>query len=255
MIAFRDLAQMRATLIALSSQEEGYGGESVSHARHILLEPMKHMREETADLPLSSVVRGMMERAFSDIENEDGITIDVAASQIQMITNAILEDLLDAWFLMIPSNRREFYLQTRPPFGQAVEQAFPDAIEDIAAASRCLAYDEWTAAVFHMMRATEVALRQLARRLRIRGVVVKEWSRLLQDIEKAVAAKRQQRRTAKRDRAVQYYSEAQASIGGFKDAWRNHVMHRRDAKYDERDAMRIWEHVKALMEQLAEKPS
>ena len=48
-------------------------------------------------------------------------------------------------------------------FGKAVADAFPTARDDIREAGNCLAADCATAAIFHLMRAAEVALRALAR--------------------------------------------------------------------------------------------
>jgi hypothetical protein len=50
---------------------------------------------------------------------------------------------------MIPAERRHLHEQRRPAFGDAVASVFPGATDDIADAARCIALDEWTAAVFH----------------------------------------------------------------------------------------------------------
>lgn len=52
-----------------------------------------------------------------------------------------------------------------PLFGPGVEDAFPDAAYDIAEAGKCMAMARWTAAVFHSMRATELAATTLAVKL------------------------------------------------------------------------------------------
>jgi hypothetical protein len=100
------------------------------------------------------------------------------------------------------------------------------------------------------MRAAELALRLLARRLRVKKIEIKEWATLLDDLDKALAAMRQQKRTAARDRKLQYYSEARAQFGVFKDAWRNHVMHSHKT-YDEREVIAIYGGVRSFMDILA----
>lgn len=52
-----------------------------------------------------------------------------------------------------------------PLFGDAVADAFPDASYDISEAGKCMAMARWTAAVFHLMRATETAATTLAVKL------------------------------------------------------------------------------------------
>ena len=50
------------------------------------------------------------------------------------------------------------------------------------------------------------------------------------------------------------YSQAAASFGVMKDAWRNHTMHVR-AKYTEEEAGQIFDAVKAFMQKLSERLS
>src|SRR6266571_6806525 len=52
-------------------------------------------------------------------------------------------------------------------FGPAVAKKFKNAATDIAKAGNCLALQEPTACVFHLMRAMEVAVRRLSKRLGI----------------------------------------------------------------------------------------
>jgi len=201
-------------------------------------------------LPLSPLLRVKIERLTKRMQTMGSrLTITQAESLLKELHNDLVIDLANSLFLTIPFDQAEFYVQSQPLFGQEVGDAFPDADADIAAAGRCLALEEWTAAVFHLMRASEVALRLLARRLRIRKTEIKEWATLLQDIDRVLIQLRQRRRTSKRDRNLQYYSQARSSFAAFKDAWRNHVMHSR-VEYDKKEAMKIYEHVKALMQQL-----
>ena len=165
------------------------------------------------------------------------------------LLNDIIAEMASPYFLMIPAERREMFEQKRPLFGEEVAHQFPASAGDIAAAGRCLALDEWTAAVFHLMRSVEAALHLLARRMSIKRVDIKDWALILVNIDAALASMRQQKRTPARDRKLQYFSEARAHFGIFKDAWRNHVMHSR-TNYDERQAISIYNSVHSLMQQL-----
>ena len=61
-------------------------------------------------------------------------------------------------YFQIGSEFKKYFSPDSVPFGNAVFESFRDARDDIAAASRCLAFDESNACVFHLMRALERAL-------------------------------------------------------------------------------------------------
>lgn len=201
-----------------------------------------------AQLPFSYSLREEYERFKITLGNStDPKELSILSDNLMQ---NLIAELTSKVFLVIPEEHAEFYRQSEPPFGETVASVFSEAEYDIRHASRCIALNEWTATVFYLMRAVELALQALAERLKIKDVNIKEWAKLLQDIDRVLLAMRQKRRTAKRDSALQFYSQARASIAGFNEAWRKHVMHSR-GKYDEDEAVTIYQHVKALMQQLA----
>jgi hypothetical protein len=68
----------------------------------------------------------------------------------------------------------------KAPFGDAVANKFKRAIDEIENAGNCLALRQPTACVFHLMRAMEIAVRQLGRRLNINITPQTTW-RLMTD--------------------------------------------------------------------------
>jgi HEPN domain-containing protein len=252
----RDLAFEVSALGWWVADIEHHGGErtiaSLSYdVRAGMIKALNQLVENPDEMPLSRRIRFKIERLKNRVENEDDpITASQAMALLQELHNDITAELATPYFLMIPEEKRPLYEQPHSLFGEKVALAFTDASFDIAAAGRLFALDEWTACVFHLMRAVELALRLLARRLGIKKVDTKQWATLLDDLDKAIAAIRQQGRTPARDRKLQYYSDARAQFGVFKDAWRNHVMHSRE-KYDEREAIAIYGGVRAFMDILA----
>ncbi len=125
---------------------------------------LKNMQADLQKMPLVPATRmqfdGLMELTGKADKAELAILLRV-------FYHSILTELNSAWFLMIPEAQRELYEQNDAPFGSLIETVFPDARYDIAAASRCLALDEWTASVFHLMRVVEHGLRDMANRLKI----------------------------------------------------------------------------------------
>jgi hypothetical protein len=172
---------------------------------------------------------------------------------IQQLKALILDNLTQHYFLLIPVTRRELYEQKNPPFGSVVHSRFPEANRDIASAARCLAVDEWTAAVFHLMRVAEHGMRDLAKPLGVPCEEAQQWRHVIDGIVSAVKAMEQEKKTPERDAQLQSYSEAAQQLFFFKEAWRNHVMHAKET-YDEREAFNVYEAVKHFMQRLATLP-
>jgi HEPN domain-containing protein len=250
-ILTRDLSNEVGLLSIMGSDGQGdVAVESLPSARAAIADVLSQLLADPAEMPVSQIMRGKIERLRGRAVNDNNLTVGQAALLLKELHNDLLNELTLPYFLMIPTEWRHLYEQKQPLFGDEVEAAFPSASYDIAAAGRCIALDEWTATVFHLMRAAEHALRLLARRLKIKKVETKDWATLIDDVDKALMAMRQRKRTAARDRRLQYYSQARAHFGVFKDAWRNHVMHSH-ARYDQREAANIFSSVKSLMEELA----
>jgi len=94
------------------------------------------------------------------------LVLSVQATPI-LITCHLLRDLLPDiqlemtrhLYFLVPENRKGLYYQDdRPLFGEAVANAIPNSTVEIAEAGRCFALERWTACVFHLMRAVELAL-------------------------------------------------------------------------------------------------
>src|SRR3989304_2062984 len=112
-------------------------------------------------LPLSHGTRDHFRLMKMDLDSPSP-NIAVLMTEARSIHNGLLGDLEQHAFVRIAPNRKELYQQKEPPFGAIVEERFPDSTRDVAAASRCLALGEWTACVFHLMRALEQTLHVLA---------------------------------------------------------------------------------------------
>jgi hypothetical protein len=133
--------------------------------------------------------------------------------------------------------------------------AFPGIREDSFAATDCYALEQNTASVFHSMRVAEHGLRAIASERKVKLAKNKplEWGtwqeiiKALDDQIKNIASKRP---GSAKDGALAFYSGARADLNGFKDEYRNQVMHVR-ASYDEHQALRALSKVQAFMERLA----
>lgn len=156
------------------------------------------------------------------------------------------DELAARTLLVMPSGNVRYYEPSELLFGPQVEDAFPSSAPEIADAGRCRALGMWTACVMHLMRAVEPALNALAARYSVQPD--QNWNTALNQIEAKLRGVQQSRDGAE---AEQWASEAAVHLRGVKNAWRNHAMHGR-ARYNEDEAVKIYNSVQALMQQLAE---
>jgi hypothetical protein len=201
------------------------------------------------ELPLSAVIQQQFRRLRRAADNAEPKELVILLRELY---NNLLVELSSAWFLMIPAEKRERFEQRGPAFGESVAERFPDGAADIASASRCLALDEWTACVFHLMRCLEHGLRDLASKVGLPSDVMahENWKNAIDQIEKKIRELEAAPKSATKVETLRIYSEAASQFRWFKDAWRNHVSHSR-ANYDARDAESVWHHVKQFMQHLA----
>lgn len=178
-------------------------------------------------------------RAQKLIEHE--FSYDKVPDALRHLRTRIRDELAGTFLLHVRAADVPLY-DAEEPFGAAVARKFPKATEDISEAGKCLGLRQYTAVVFHLMRAMEVMVQRLARRLGVVNIE-KEWGKLLSDIGKAVEAMPKDR---KRDR----YSEAHALLYHVKQAWRNDTMHPKQT-YTESEARAIYAAVRLFAENLS----
>lgn len=147
-------------------------------------------------------------------------------------------------FLFIPMKDVDLY-EADELFGPEVANSFPEQAFDIAEAGNCLALNRPTAAVFHLMRVMEAAVRRLARKLRIAVPPRHMWGNILGDITKKLAAMPE--KTAKQRTKKIVWRELQAHLQAAKDAWRNPTSHT-ETKHRDGKARDIFIHVRSFMQ-------
>jgi len=156
------------------------------------------------------------------------------------------------------------YLDSRKLFGAEVCSSFPRAVADISGAGDCIAVDLNSAAVFHLMHVAEWGLRALAANVSLSEIVTDkqkgktipleygQWEKIINQLpEKIEARVNAMDHGEDRQTTQEFYWSSLSEIRGFKDAWRNHVMHtRRD--YTREDAIAVFSHVQRFMNGLAD---
>lgn len=202
-------------------------------------------------ISLSLPVKMQIERLYDRLGAVQPQDFANLAENARIVRQALLDDLSRHLFFYIPDEYRHLMEQSNRAFGDKVEVVFTDAKRDIEAAARCLALNEWTACVFHLMRVLEHGLRPMARHFNV-SFDISSWHQVIQGIENGIAGLRNKQGLQASDRdEITYYSQAASQFRYFKDAWRNHVSHSRE-HYDERDAWQIFTHVREFMQHIAE---
>ena len=189
-------------------------------------------------------------------------------ADLRHVTDMFMNDVERCSFLRVPVSLRR-YVDNDTLFGSSVATAFPSANMDLRAAGNCLAADCNTAAVFHLMRAVEWALRALGTHLGFRQLRAQkksgkrkyvpishlEWEKVIDQLQLRVDRRVEKMRPGKRKQGIQqFYYPLLQEIRAIRDAWRNHVMHSR-SEYSGADALAIMGHVERLMVTLATRVS
>lgn len=150
------------------------------------------------------------------------------------------------------SNRKD-----ADPLWQHIWRQFPSAKDDCREAVYCYVLERNTASIFHSMRVAEIGLRGLARRMTVklpkgRKLEWGEWQAILREMSKKTDAIGQTKAGPRKDEILEFYNGAIGQFNGFKDEFRNQVMHVRKT-YDESDAEKSLTRVRDFMEKLADK--
>lgn len=196
-----------------------------------------------------------LKKAGLDVKNIDASTLSTELSHLE---TAIDKDIKRFRYIQVMPDRIEC-LDPSSLFGAEVYRAFPNARCDLAEAGNSLAVELHTAAVFHLMRAAEYALRALARDRRVRLprkeiLELATWEAIIKELEDAEAAIQSYPKTLAREAQFDFYHGAMMEFKRFKNKFRNRIMHTR-RNYDRDQAHSALTHVRAFMQLLASRIS
>jgi hypothetical protein len=157
-------------------------------------------------------------------------------------------------FILIPGEAAKYYNNTEL-FGPEVAARFPKANTEITEAGNCYATGNYTACVFHLMRAVEHGARVLVKAVGIKRadlrhpIELSDWGALFNALNDALSKLRSRKSVGKSETHA-FYSHAVAQFGNFKDAWRNKVSHTR-VVYKEPQAMDVMINVRQFMQHIS----
>jgi hypothetical protein len=142
-----------------------------------------------------------------------------------------------------------YYKNPECCFGPEVATKFSAALEDIENAGDCLALEQGTASVFHLMRVLELAVQHFARRLRAPVNPSQDtWNKILDAINGKL--RQMPRKTTRQQNLSARYATAAAHLNAVRIAWRNEVMHPKQT-YTLDEASQVFDNVGTFIKDLA----
>jgi hypothetical protein len=186
--------------------------------------------------------------------NITGDKVRLLEQQIRFLQNmanllavGIQDSLAGEEFLMVAANKRGYFKQSSPVFGDVAADKFAEAAEDIEEACKCFALDRYTATVFHLQRAMEAVVQKLGAKLNV-TIVDKDdkdlsWGIIAGNMKTHVDA---MPKGALKDR----WSEALSLLYHVKQAWRNPTMHPKKT-YTDAQAKDVLDAIGSLIRYLA----
>ena len=224
-------------------------------ARAKALSSLTGVEKETRKIGLQ-ITADTVNEVIEDLKKDSRRSFEWLHTQVEMIEKLVNKELRGKAFFYIPIERMGFWPKAKEPFafGLEVGTSFPSSTFDVNSAATCLATTHATAAVFHLMRVLEIALRVLGEQF---GVSLEHtnWAPAIEQIEKKIRdIPKDAVWRSKPDYKEQqeFYAQAASHFAILKDAWRNYTMHVR-GKYTQEEAELIFENVKAFMQKLSER--
>jgi hypothetical protein len=143
-------------------------------------------------------------------------------SSYEHIASRMLDELSAVKIFCLDKETGKYFEADEPLFGQGVADKLPLAIPDIEDAGKCLALRQGTAAVFHLMRVMEAALKELARLTDI--PYAPSWESYIKQITDKVS-QQHKHKGIKWKRDEPFFKEVLGDLQAIKIAWRNPTMH------------------------------
>jgi hypothetical protein len=172
-------------------------------------------------------------------------TMEAIGQALEELSHRIEDSLANYMFLYVPFKKTKYFDPNAKPFGDAVQDRFPEMTTDIKEAYLCLGFECYPAAVYHLMLVIDYALIRFTRKLKIKAKDIKnkEWGKILPMVSDAIT------KLPSRTKKKELFSEVAAHFQHVKDTWRNPAFHNKRKFYqDETEA--IFENVKTFVDSL-----
>jgi len=171
------------------------------------------------------------------------------ASSLNHLISRIRDDLGAENFFHVDQQDVSLYAQ-KELFGAKVSKKFAKSISDIENAGNCLALQQPTASVFHLMRVMENGVQRFGTKLKVKiNPKTETWSKIMDHVNKEINNLPGKTEAEKRRRMR--YASAATYVNHVRLAWRNEVMHPKET-YTREEAHDVFNASKAFMTYLAD---
>lgn len=174
--------------------------------------------------------------------------LDKVAQRCDHLRNRIQDELQNEHYFQVDRREVRFYDQDLL-FGGRVGLKFKAAASDIKNAGNCLALHQPDACVFHLMRAMEVAVQRLSKRLGIAIGRQTTWRVMTGNMDDKI--KVMPTGTDRQREKKHAWEAARANLHQVGSVWRNSTMHPATT-YTQSQANDIFQAVRVFMRALAE---
>ena len=198
-------------------------------------------RCEELDLPVTRTLSEQWRRM--NLEDYPYLK-NVLSKEMSGIRETIVNEMKEHVYLVIPKESQKLYRQ-QEQFGPKVLRRFRRVVKDLDAACRCLALEEGTASVFHLMRVLEVAVQQFGKKVSLYSVTPltfdfekDTWGSILRDLDSVIKGMPETNRKEKHRKEA--FHAIYVSLDHLKRAFRNKTAHPRKLAFTIKEAKRIF---------------
>ena len=244
---------------AAVGQQESRSNPRRDEAMRQAVEGIDHVlkiAESAVDVVKSRHVKNAIKR-LRGWNRGDGDSWETLFSRACALRDSLRIELGEFLFYIYPKEKGQKHKEW-PETWRTVCDAFPEARIESYNATDCYALGHDTASVFHSMRVAEIGLRALAKERRIalpknKAIEWATWHEIIKALDAEIKRIGETEKAgSSKDAALTFYSGARADLNGFKDEFRNLVMHVR-GQYDEFQALRALTQVHDFMARIAGK--
>ena len=204
---------------------------------------------------LQSTMDRVWDNGPFNMASKIGMTYQELKSELIVLRQAIEADLEKRDFVFIHPDKMKLLFEMEDDWSriwEIIHKSKPDTKE----AFYCYALERNTAAVYHSMRVAEFGLRFIAKKV---GVKLKDngkpqpiehatWNKVIDGIKTKIAAARAMPHGPRRNRNLQFYSNAAENCTYIRDIWRNEISHtRKDFNYNEGEVLGVLIRVRDFM--------
>jgi hypothetical protein len=229
--------------IMMGFPSTGVVDQSTRDAIHKFLPILRRALEETR----FSACLASLER-FEHYITVDAWTYEQAKELSVELKGRIEDEMKTPIMLAVVDGPDKEFFRPAHLFGQKILDAFPSITYELDCAGKCLALDQYTASVFHLMRITEIGLNVVAASVNVKFGTNPTWQKILNDIRGEID--RRSKKSGWKKKHEEFYEGVLMSLTAIKTALRNPTMHVR-GKYDDKEAEHIFALVRGLMQHLA----